>query len=155
LFWRGRSASGGRVGEDAFEHAGGLAHLDEVAVGIAQVASYLGFSVEWFGKKLCAFGFGIGITGCAVGDPRIQKRRDRITDIRRSQCGLSGVGPPPGFMMIQLLATLTMAGFCSNALVAAVGAPPGWVGAGRPENLVQARSIEPQKQCTGLTLPAK
>ena len=27
---------------------------------------------------------------------------------------MSGVGPPPGFMMIQLLATLTMAGFSSS-----------------------------------------
>jgi hypothetical protein len=88
----GWSASGGRVGEDAFEHAGGLAHLDQVAVGVAQVATYLGFSVEWFGKELCAFGFGIGIKGCDVGDTHVQKRRDRITSIRRSQRDIWLVG---------------------------------------------------------------
>jgi hypothetical protein len=30
--------------------------------------------------------------------------------------GLSGVGPPPGFMMIQLLATFTIAGACAGGL---------------------------------------
>jgi hypothetical protein len=34
-----------------------------------------------------------------------------------------------------------------------LGAPPGCGGAGLPENRVHARSMAPQKKCTGLTLP--
>lgn len=36
-----------------------------------------------------------------------------------------------------------------------LGTPPGCGGAARPEKRVQARSIPPQKKCTGLTLPTK
>ena len=35
------------------------------------------------------------------------------------------------------------------------GAPPGCGGAEFPEKRVHARSIAPQKKCTGLTLPTK
>jgi hypothetical protein len=38
---------------------------------------------------------------------------------------------------------------------AQLGAPPGCVGASRPENRVTARSKAPQKKWTGLTLPMK
>ena len=38
---------------------------------------------------------------------------------------------------------------------AQLGMPPGWRGAGRPENRVVARSKPPQKKWTGLALPTK
>ena len=61
------------VGVDPVEHAGALADLDEISVGIAEIAPYLGFAVEWFGKELCPFGFGVGVERCDVGDAHVQK----------------------------------------------------------------------------------
>jgi hypothetical protein len=107
---------GRSVGVEAVEHAGGLSNLDKVDVGVAQTAPYLGLAVKWLGKELCPFGFSVGVERRYVGNPHV--KNDEIgspgSGGARMTSGLSGFGPQPGFMMIQLLATLTMAGFSSN-----------------------------------------
>ena len=51
-------------------------------------------------------------------------------------------------------ALLMRIGFAGNR-VGKLGTPPGWRGARRPEKRVAARSMLPQKKCTGLALPRK
>ncbi|GAA0318766.1 hypothetical protein NE235_07020 [Actinoallomurus spadix] len=48
---RPRSGVRGRSGQDSVEQTGGLAHLDEVAVGVAQVTAQLRRAVERFGDE--------------------------------------------------------------------------------------------------------
>src|SRR5205814_363862 len=64
--------------------------------------------------------------------------------------GDDGVGSAPG------AARRGADGSSTARVPSGAGRPParhGPSGAGRPENRVQARSMPPQKKCTGLTLP--
>ena len=96
--------------EDALQHSGGLADLDEVAIGVAQIAAELGLASMGSVRNRGPWWWRL---------PRRRRyRRPRVINADRGSpgsggardFGLVGCGPPPGFLMIQVLATFRMPG---------------------------------------------
>jgi hypothetical protein len=88
---------------------GGLAHLDQMTVGIADVAALLVLVLFWRRQELSTPAAPLGVHGVNVFDPDIQEAADRSGSrgVSRVTVGLSSVGPPPTLMTIQLLASAT------------------------------------------------
>ena len=88
---------------------GGLAHFDQVTVGIADVAAPLVRVLFRRRQELSAPGAPFGVRGLDILDPDVEEAADPVRVARRLQVtvGLSSVGPPPVLMTIQLLASAT------------------------------------------------
>src|SRR5690348_7416144 len=86
---------------------GGLADLDQVTVGIAHVAADLGSVDLGLRQKRCAaFTPGV-VAGTNIRNANVHEARGSsgLSGVCNVTVGLSSVGPPPTFTIIQLLAS--------------------------------------------------
>jgi hypothetical protein len=99
----------------------GCSELDEVSVGVSQVAALLGAVViQRLGQELGSALVPLPLHGRNVGDPGVHERRDSIEVLGRVivSSGLSSVGPPPLLITSQPLWKRSMADECSHRTVA-------------------------------------
>jgi hypothetical protein len=89
-----------------------LADLDEVAVGVAQVAAQFGAPVGRGRKEPGAAAPPLLVDGVDVGDADVEEAADPVGVAGGSSVtvGLSSVGGPPALMTIQLFASAMIVG---------------------------------------------
>src|ERR1039457_607347 len=101
------------------EQAGRLAHLDEVAIGVTHVAADFAPAVDRRRDEGGAFRAPLPVAGLDVGDAQVEEDRSGVSRlvVHDRDPRLVGSRPPPEFMMIHELESLTMEGVPSSTTV--------------------------------------
>lgn len=100
---------------DAPQQAGALAHLDEVAVGVAQAAAQLGTTIHGFGEEVRALSDRVRVEGGQVGDPHVEEAGPALTAsgrLRRDPRLVGGGAVPAAFLVVSSTRRPSMSPSC-------------------------------------------